>query len=977
MATPPSHLSAYFLIRSLRLVTLTACLPLLSAAQTQLQVYKLASDSPLTTDGRLIYALADDARTILVGQGTSWSKIWESPSPVAGLTFGQGTLYFSVPSEATIYALDGSVAKPLEIGTRLRTPSALAFADSLVVADPALHTVFQMAVSNTRGLAQLNTPEGPIALAADATRIVATSPDAGEVRMWRPYERARLWTTNCKDQCSPPPSDSTPRVFIVPPPLIVRPANPALARGNTYLVDALSGRLYVARDLSRPAAINLPESVLSVSSVVAVGDSLYVLESNRGVLERLALPLPLDVTLGERSGDALFALLTYVAPRQVIPVRRVNWRGSLDRTLSGERLLAMLTPEQRHQIVCLLNKNLCTGASFTPKQVNVPDLEVDGEVEFETIAATELGDHTLGDELERRVVTSELRAYASEDALWEANGDSLTIVNQQAGQSHPGKPLSQRAAYGPYTKGHLGGLYASDFPPEWKLTVPSETRHCLIAVPADLAYDEKAQSLIRLISRGFSWSVLEDRVPSPSQLSAPAQTPSPTFTAPASCAWETLRAAQAELLRAINYELPPLFHATPLLIGIAQNDIDFLHPDFATVNGNPLEAFSLLPSQVSPAPPATPTPSAQLAQAALPVSPATGSPASPETLSSAAACQVKAVLEKQDHATAVAGLIAARGGQSGLRGLAPTVRLVPLRSDDDGLAKDIAGAIGRNVHIFNLSIHYGSGPAPEVRRTINAFPNALFVVAAGNDSPQDGKAVCDAPLPYPAYPVCEGYRKNVLVVTATGMAGDSLIDPNGGRPGANWNPRFVHIAAPGTGFFALARGGVYAPVDGTSFAAPLVTATAALLYQEGVMDPWLIKQRIIATADPKNGLHDRLVGAGLLNVRRALAWPRNAVIVPNSGPERVVDIEDGEIQLRWFQGAYARVLPLRSIRRLTRSGTGFWRVVFFDDLTDELVVKDEVDPGPWPIRYKTTDVASPPINDNIENFADYVGPIIF
>jgi subtilisin family serine protease len=152
------------------------------------------------------------------------------------------------------------------------------------------------------------------------------------------------------------------------------------------------------------------------------------------------------------------------------------------------------------------------------------------------------------------------------------------------------------------------------------------------------------------------------------------------------------------------------------------------------------------------------------------------------------------------------------------------------------------------------------------------------VVAAGNNATtgSDGE-VCEA---FRAYPVCLGERKNMLVVTATNKDRTALLPPlvEGGvlrKKGANWNAEVVHVAAPGEGYYVPGANGDYVPARGSSFAAPLVSATAALLYAQGVQRPSLIKQRILATADPVAGL-ENLVKAGVLNVRRALLHPSSA-----------------------------------------------------------------------------------------------------
>jgi subtilisin family serine protease len=286
----------------------------------------------------------------------------------------------------------------------------------------------------------------------------------------------------------------------------------------------------------------------------------------------------------------------------------------------------------------------------------------------------------------------------------------------------------------------------------------------------------------------------------------------------------------------------------------------------------------------------------------------------------------------------------------------------------------------RRVRIFNLSLHYDKKVVTNIRQRINEL-DALFVVAAGND-PTNQRAVCESVFPYPAYPVCEGERKNVLVVAATTAQGDALIDQTTTppAPGSNWNPYVVQIAAPGTGYHAPTRNNGYAPVRGTSFAAPLVTATAALLFAQGVTDPWLIKQRIIATADPKISLLGKVFGAGLLNVERAVTALQNAVLTKGGVAKRVeldLSAPTNAISINWSTGS--RTLPLANVRRLTKNLNGqSYRIIYLDDVTDKLIVQ-EIDPGSWAVRYQivgaTGAVAGAIVPDQLENYDDYVGPV--
>src|SRR5439155_10125381 len=157
-----------------------------------------------------------------------------------------------------------------------------------------------------------------------------------------------------------------------------------------------------------------------------------------------------------------------------------------------------------------------------------------------------------------------------------------------------------------------------------------------------------------------------------------------------------------------------------------------------------------------------------------------------------------------DHGTMIAGLIAARQTQFQGRGLAPNSLLVFLHNDDAAIGNDLRRAFLRQVRIFNISAHYGAIVPGNLQQYISQYQTALFVVAAGNDVKpgETTKEVCNQ---FSVFPVCWGDRRNVLVVTATTRDGAQLRQPVTGPPmlpGANWSPKFVHVAAPGEGFHA-------------------------------------------------------------------------------------------------------------------------------------------------------------------------------
>jgi hypothetical protein len=161
-----------------------------------------------------------------------------------------------------------------------------------------------------------------------------------------------------------------------------------------------------------------------------------------------------------------------------------------------------------------------------------------------------------------------------------------------------------------------------------------------------------------------------------------------------------------------------------------------------------------------------------------------------------------------------------------------------------------------------------------------------------------------------------------------------------------------------------------------------VSATAALLYAQGVKEPWLIKQRIIATSDQKVSLLGKVFAAGLLNVERAVTAPQNGVLTKGAVTRRVdlqLDAQSNSISVSWPGGS--RTLPLANVRRLTKNQTGqSYRIIYLDDVTNRLIVQQEIDPGSWLIKYRTVDantgaVAPSVTPDQLENYDDYVGPV--
>lgn len=245
------------------------------------------------------------------------------------------------------------------------------------------------------------------------------------------------------------------------------------------------------------------------------------------------------------------------------------------------------------------------------------------------------------------------------------------------------------------------------------------------------------------------------------------------------------------------------------------------------------------------------------------------------------------------HGTAVASIIgAAPGTGTGavFAGLAPGAQILPVRvteREDIGdaatgrastppqLAAAIRWAVSHGATVLNLSLVV-SQDVPVLRDAIaDAVRHDVVVVAAVGNGHRGGPDTTGGPTsgpdaagaadvtPYPAaYP---------------GVIGVGSIGADGQRSATSPVGPFVDIVAPGSAVPALARGGQLAAFDGSSFAAPFVSATAALIRQERPdLHADQVRSRILGTADPSpDGPDSHGYGVGILNPYRAVTedWP--------------------------------------------------------------------------------------------------------
>lgn len=174
--------------------------------------------------------------------------------------------------------------------------------------------------------------------------------------------------------------------------------------------------------------------------------------------------------------------------------------------------------------------------------------------------------------------------------------------------------------------------------------------------------------------------------------------------------------------------------------------------------------------------------------------------------------------EIDEHGTHMAGIIAANG-QNGVYGVAPNVKIMPLKvmENDSGYTSDIIEAIGyaeaNGAKIVNCSFA-GLDYNPALEDAISKS-DMLFVTAAGNFATSTDDLV--------AFPACYDC-KNIISVGASDNTGSIAALSSYGD--------LVNVYAPGTGIYSTLPDEQYDFKDGTSCSAAYVSGIAALLYSE-------------------------------------------------------------------------------------------------------------------------------------------------
>ncbi len=271
------------------------------------------------------------------------------------------------------------------------------------------------------------------------------------------------------------------------------------------------------------------------------------------------------------------------------------------------------------------------------------------------------------------------------------------------------------------------------------------------------------------------------------------------------------------------------------------------------------------------------------------------------------------------HGTMVTGVIAARGNnREGITGLTWAAKIMPLKALNDkgeGRTSDVVRAIDYAINngadIINLSfvsLNYNASLQEAITRAYQA--GVIVVAAAGNEqSGGEGYNTDKTPI----YPACyDGSAGENMVI---GVAATDALDQK--TKFSSYGARCVDLVAPGISFFSTISAGsvkndpnrIYDGYwSGTSMAAPLVSATLALIEQaDPALSPKEAVNILLASTDNVSRLNPAYLGQlglGRLNVNRAIEMTKeklyrqvgHLIIIPARGnKEAKLTVANGDL----------------------------------------------------------------------------------
>lgn len=244
------------------------------------------------------------------------------------------------------------------------------------------------------------------------------------------------------------------------------------------------------------------------------------------------------------------------------------------------------------------------------------------------------------------------------------------------------------------------------------------------------------------------------------------------------------------------------------------------------------------------------------------------------------------IMDRHNHGTHVAGIIAAEADNGvGMHGIAPDAEIMAVKVLNDkgsGDYADIAAgidyAVENGARIINMSIGGSEGGSAVVGEAISRARDAgvLVVAAAGNKARSEAS--------YPAH-FTDTYD-NVLSVAALSTFERLAPYSNRSKDGST-----VDLTAPGSSVYSTVPGDSYKYMTGTSMAAPVVAAAAAIVW--AAQPSWSYLQVIDvleSTVEKMSSLKKTSATDGLVDLAAAIEQAAGAPAAPqNAAPTLEVD----------------------------------------------------------------------------------------
>ncbi len=202
-------------------------------------------------------------------------------------------------------------------------------------------------------------------------------------------------------------------------------------------------------------------------------------------------------------------------------------------------------------------------------------------------------------------------------------------------------------------------------------------------------------------------------------------------------------------------------------------------------------------------------------------------------------------MDLESHGTHVAGIIAAEDNGSGITGVAPNARIVPIRvldadgyGNDTDIAAGIRYAVDNGANVINLSLGGDFSSDAESEAVQYAAEHGVVVVmAAGNER--------DLGASQPSFPGRLADRWGIAVgAVDSNKVVAYFSNPAGTTP-------LDYVVAPGVDILSTTPNNTYQSFSGTSMATPYVAGVAALILSANPnLTPAQVEQIVTETANP-------------------------------------------------------------------------------------------------------------------------------